>query len=290
MFQRITEETRWRRKTARARPQGLLVQIHPRLSVEPPFVLPDRAVILGRSEDCDLIIDDGVVSRHHARVEPHDGGFRIIDLDSTNGTLRNGEPVKSARLEDGDNLQLGDAVFRYLDAANLEAAYHQEMYRLSTRDVLTGLPNRRCLEQFLTREVSRAFRHGRPLALLVFDVDRFKCINDQLGHAAGDYVLRELAHALRNEVRDEDLLARQGGDEFAWVLVETDAVGAAECAERARSLVANHAFCFEGKPCTVAISVGIAVSHGPWVAASEMLSVADVALYQSKRAPAVATA
>ena len=99
MFQRTTEETRWRRKTARARAQGLLVQIHPRLSVEPPFVLPERAVILGRSEDCDLAIDDGVVSRHHARVEPHEGGFLLTDLNSTNGTLCNGQVVMGKRNE-----------------------------------------------------------------------------------------------------------------------------------------------------------------------------------------------
>lgn len=290
MLERKTEETRWRRKTARARPQGVLVQIHPRVSVEPPFVLPDRAVILGRSEDCDLIIDDGGVSRHHARVEPRDGVFVLTDLDSTNGTVRNGEPVKSVRLGDGDNLQLGDAVFRFLDANNLEAAYHQEMYRLSTRDALTGLPNRRCLEQFLTREVSRAFRHTQPLAVLLFDVDHFKQINDQLGHPAGDYVLRELAHALRNEVRDEDLLARQGGDEFAWVLVETNATGAAECARRARGIVAGHPFCFEGKRCAVNISVGIATAHGPWVSASELLGRADSALYEAKKHPAMARA
>jgi diguanylate cyclase (GGDEF)-like protein len=281
--ERRTEETRWRRKTARAQMEGVLVQIYPAPQpVDPPLTLSNRTVVLGRSEDCDLIIDDNRVSRHHARIEPHEGGFLLTDLDSTNGTLLNGERVHSARLQDGDNVCLGEVVLRFLDAANLETSYHQEMYRLSTHDPLTGLPNRRCLEGFLTRELSRARRHQRPLALLLFDVDRFKSINDTLGHPAGDYVLCELTRRLEREVRREDLLARYGGDEFVWVLVETNAAGAAECAERARRLVAEHRFTYDEHRFPVRISVGIATMPGAWVSATELLHRADEALYRMK--------
>jgi diguanylate cyclase (GGDEF)-like protein len=286
--ERKTEETRWRRKTARAQTEGVLVQIYPPPQpVDPPLTLSNRTVVLGRSEDCDLIVDDNQVSRHHARIEPRDGGFLLTDLQSTNGTLLNGEHVSSAHLHDGDSLCLGDAVFRFLDAANLETSYHQEMYRLSTHDGLTGLPNRRCLEGFLTREVSRARRHQRPLAVLMFDVDRFKAINDALGHPAGDYVLCELGRRLQREVRREDLLARYGGDEFVWVLVETTGAGAGECAERARRVVAEQRFCYEGQRFPVRISVGIATMPAGWIAAAELLHRADDALYQMKEKVAV---
>jgi diguanylate cyclase (GGDEF)-like protein len=95
-------------------------------------------------------------------------------------------------------------------------------------------------------------------------------------------VLRELAQRLLHEVRQEDLLARLGGDEFAWVLVETTAAGAAECAERARRLVADPLFTFEGQRCPVRISVGVATSGGGWVSAADLLHRADEALYRMK--------
>jgi diguanylate cyclase (GGDEF)-like protein len=284
MSNRPTEQTRVRRETIFARQEGILVQIYPAPRVvDPPLLLRNRPVVLGRDEECDIALDNELVSRQHARIDFHNGGFVLTDLTSTNGTFVNETPIRCARLKDGDVVRLGEIIFRFLTGDNVEIGYHLEMHRLCMFDALTGVSNRRCLEQFLDRELTRSFRHQRPLGLLMIDVDRFKAINDRLGHLAGDYVLRELGQCLRSEVRTEDLLARYGGDEFAWVLVETDEAGASACAARARCLVAGHRFSWEGAPFSVQISVGTAVVRkGEVISSAELLNRADETLYQAK--------
>ena len=279
-------DTAFRRTTAHLGPRAFLIQIYPPgYGIDPPFALGERALVLGREKDCDLVVNEPSVSCYHVRLEPHNGKCLVVDLGSTNGTLLNGIEVRRAALRDGDSLRLGDVIFRFLIGDNLEAVYHAEMYQRSTLDALTGLHNRGCLERFLDRESSRSTRHSRPLSVLMFDVDHFKSINDTLGHAAGDQVLRELAGALCREVRAEDLLARYGGDEFAWVLVETAEHAARECAARARALVAGHLFHYQRATIPVSISVGVgATPGGTPESASEMLMRADADLYVAKRA------
>jgi len=106
-------------------------------------------------------------------------------------------------------------------------------------------PNRRAMEQLLTVEVSRALRHGRPLSILMADVDHFKTINDTYGHRAGDKVLRELARLLADNLRSIDKAARYGGEELLVVLPETPVAPAKHVAERMRSAIAGHDFLVE---------------------------------------------
>lgn len=286
MPKRDTRDTNFRRTTTRLGPRAFLIQIYPpALGVDPPFALGERAVILGRGEDCDLVVNEPSISRYHVRLEPAEGKCLVVDLGSTNRTLLNGMEVRRAALRDGDSLRLGDVIFRFLVGDNLEAVYHAEMYQRSTLDPLTGLHNRGCLERFLNRELSRSARHGRPLSVLMFDVDHFKAINDGLGHPVGDQVLRELAGCLRPEVRAEDLLARYGGDEFTWVLVETDESAARRCAIRAQALLTDHVFQHQRAAIPVSISVGIgATAGGEALSSAEMLTRADADLYTAKRA------
>jgi diguanylate cyclase (GGDEF)-like protein len=255
----------------------------PRLGSEPPLTLGEEAIVVGSDETCGFVVDEPSVSRCHARIEPTEDGYAIVDLGSITGLFVNGIRVESARLESGDHIELGDVVLRFLASGSVEAMYHEEMYRLSTTDELTGIANRGCLERFLGRELSRSFRHQRSVAILMFDVDNFKQINDRLGHLGGDYVLRTLAECLSIEVRAEDLLARYGGDEFVWVLAEGDGEAAAACASRACSVVASHRFEYSGVPCAVSISVGTAWTTGNEVLSPrDLLSRADKALYRSK--------
>src|SRR2546421_13129235 len=115
------------------------------------------------------------------------------------------------KLKDGDYLRVGNWIFRYLTGGNVEAEYHEEIYRLAIIDALTGIHNKRYLSEFLDREVARSIRHGRPLAVVLFDIDHFKTINDTMGHLGGDFLLRELVARLKGKVRREDLFARYGG-------------------------------------------------------------------------------
>ncbi len=189
-------------------------------------------VVIGRGSDCTIHIDDHSVSRKHARVEPHGKGYAAIDLGSTNGTFVNDQPVETRYLEDGDYLRVGNGIYRFLAGGNVEAEYHEEIYRLAIIDGLTEIPNKRYFLEFLSRELSRSLRYHRPLALLMFDIDRFKVINDAHGHLCGDHILRDLASRLRDVIRAEELLARYGGEEFAVVLPECGHENAMIVAER----------------------------------------------------------
>jgi diguanylate cyclase (GGDEF)-like protein len=249
------------------------------------YTLGDAALVVGRGEDCTIQIHDHSVSRRHARIEHCPDGFYVHDLQSTNGSFVNDRPVTDALLHDGDYLRVGNCIFRFLAGGNVEAEYHEEIYRLTIIDGLTQVHNQRYLVEFLDRELARSARHQRPLAIILFDIDWFKTINDELGHLGGDFTLRELAGCVKTTVRREDLFARYGGEEFALVLVETSHEGATEVAERIRESVEKHPFRFEEKPFALTISLGVAFTAGDAsLTAAGLLRQADDKLYQAKRA------
>ncbi|MGE3806256.1 MAG: diguanylate cyclase [Gemmataceae bacterium] len=261
-----------------------LVQIYPTgpgMGCRHP--LGNEPLVLGRDDDCDLRIDDPSVSRRHARLQPGLDGYYAIDLKSTNGTYVNDRPATMHKLKDGDYVRVGNRIFRYLSGDNIETEYHEEIYRLTIIDGLTGIYNKRYLLEHLERELARSARHTRPLSLVVFDIDHFKEINDRFGHLAGDHVLREVTFCLKTVVRKEELFARFGGDEFMLILPETLQVGAVEVAERLRQLTENHPFECEGKPTSITISVGVYTTDGNHsFTADEMVRRADQLLYQAK--------
>ena len=186
------------------------------------------------------------------------------------------------KLKDGDYLRVGNWIYRYLAGGNVEAEYHEEIYRLTIIDALTGTHNKRSLLEFLERELARSSRYDRPLSLILFDIDHFKHVNDTLGHLAGDYTLRELAGAVRAVVRREEMFARYGGEEFAVVLPETTKDGAYQMAKRLRELVEKQPFVFEGQPFNITISLGVVTTEGENVEPAELIRQADEKLYQAK--------
>jgi diguanylate cyclase (GGDEF)-like protein len=248
------------------------------------YSLTDVPVVLGRGGDCEIRINDHSVSRRHARIQPSADGYYAVDLQSTNGTYVNDVPASMYKLNDGDYLRVGNCIYRFLAGGNVEAEYHEEIYRLTIIDALTEIHNKRYLLEFLDRELARSARYGRPLALVMFDLDLFKTINDDLGHLGGDFTLRELAGCVKRSVRKEELIARYGGEEFAIVLPETTREGAVTVAERIRGLVENHAFRYEDKSYRVTVSLGVATTTGDEaLTPSELIRRADDRLYQAKR-------
>jgi diguanylate cyclase (GGDEF)-like protein len=250
------------------------------------YPLTDRILLIGRGDDCDIRLSDHSVSRKHARIEPTPDGFFVADQHSTNGTFVNDKQLDSPwLLQDGDYLRVGNCLYRYLAGGNIEAEYHEEIYRLTILDGLTQIHNARYLNEFLEREVVRSQRHNRPLSLLALDIDKFKSLNDSLGHLCGDFVLRELADVIRTNVRQEDLFARCGGEEFVLVLVETTGEGAVQVAERLREIIAAHQFRFETTPITLTVSIGVASTTGDAnISATTLRKTADEKLYDAKRA------
>ncbi len=163
------------------------------------------------------------------------------------------------------------------------ALHHQRVLKSAFSDALTGLHNRNALNELVPREIALAHRHGTPLSMLVMDLDHFKQINDQLGHAAGDDAIRLFARIVRDLVRDTDLSFRFGGEEFVLVLPNTGAQGAEHLAERIRTTVASTGCCEEMVPGGFSVSIGVAqLMVGESV--ETLFQRADDALYRAKEA------
>jgi len=242
-----------------------------------------RDLLIGRDPDTDICIDLTTLSRRHARLYEKDRGAWVEDLGSTNGTLVNDAPIDGPRqLGNGDLLRFGGAILKFIDGGNVEALYHEEIYRLMISDGLTGAATQRAFVEFLERELRRAKRHGRPLSLVMLDIDHFKEFNDKNGHLAGDSVLQGVAAAVRGEVRGDELFARYGGDEFAVVLPETILGDAARFCERIRAKVEAQAFTWKDQVLHVTISVG-GTSTGPDEDQATLVARADTRLYEAKR-------
>lgn len=179
-------------------------------------------------------------------------------------------------------------IFRLAGAQ--QASYVRTLEQLAMGDDLTGLANRRAFSLRLAQEMLRVRRYGRPLSLVMIDLDGFKAVNDTFGHITGDAALTAFGGLLRNEVRATDLAARLGGDEFALILVEADETAAAAVVNRITQAVAAGPLLTpsDAGPVRIAVSAGIARLTDPDATAFDLISAADRALYASKRAHAAA--
>jgi len=160
---------------------------------------------------------------------------------------------------------------------------HQQAVKASRTDMLTGLPNRRAFYDRAARELERARRYGRPVSLIMLDIDRFKVVNDTHGHAAGDEVLRHLADILRRDKRGNDLVGRLGGEEFGLLLPEASQDEALSLAERIRAAIAAGPAAHDGATIAYSASFGVA-RQKPGDSLESIMQRADQALYAAKEA------
>lgn len=266
--------------------EACLVQIYgPSLGKK--IALESGEITIGRGENCTIALEgiDNVSRKHCAILLKPDGAF-LNDCGSTNGTYLNNVEVRGETpLRSGDLIQVGSAIFKFLlggKLGSIEAQVHEEIYRLAIIDGLTQVHNKRYLLEFLDREMARCHRHGRTLSAVLFDIDHFKKVNDSYGHLAGDYVLRELASALKSRVRKEECFARHGGEEFCLVLPETSGEKAVSIADKLRKIVEQHPFVFEGKRIPVTLSAGVADLEPAHDSPTAFLQTADVRLSEAK--------
>jgi two-component system cell cycle response regulator len=211
------------------------------------------------------------------------------------------EAEDTARLLRGLEIGINDYLVRPIDQNELLARVRTQIRKkryserlrdnvalsieMAVTDGLTGLHNRRYMETHLSGLIEQATARGKPLSILVLDIDYFKAVNDGYGHDAGDDVLREFAMRVRKSIRGIDLACRYGGEEFVIVMPETDMAIASVVAERLRRRIASEPFPISqpGKRLDVTISIGLAGLAGPEDSAPALLKRADQALYRAKR-------
>ena len=184
-----------------------------------------------------------------------------------------------------EELQLLEMLIGCLICPIRNSLMYREAVESALRDPLTGSGNRMALEKTLEREVALAKRHDQALSVLVVDIDKFKTINDNHGHTAGDYVLKDVAHILTLCSRETDAAYRAyrfGGEEFVLILNNTEANGSAVVAERIRQYIENMTTTFEDSSLNVTVSIGVATLNDEDDMAT-LFSRADKALYQAKR-------
>jgi diguanylate cyclase (GGDEF)-like protein len=247
------------------------------------FPIHPGLVVVGRAPDSGVALLDGEVSRHHAQIRVEMGRVLVEDLGSTNGTRVNGELIRElVELRIGDRLSLGGHVLKLVFLDPLERAFHETLLDLSTKDSLTGLANRGSVLAEFQNRFGLSLRYGRPLSVVVCDLDHFKRVNDTYGHGAGDFVLHVFGERLLGTLREADLAGRIGGEEFLMVLPETDLAGARPFAERLRKAIASTPIPWTSGALNVTCSLGIAERTAADLEAGQLLARADAALYLAK--------
>ncbi len=240
---------------------------------------------VGRGVQTDVCLNDEGISRVHALIEEENGTYYLSDAGSTNGTYANGHKVERYALKEGDKVQIGaTSVLKFTFHDDYDEEHQRQLYESALRDKVTGIFNRGYFNNRIESDVAFALRHGKPLALILFDIDHFKKVNDTHGHVVGDEVLRAVADRVQSTTRSEDILARYGGEEFALICRDVDSRSAMRAAERIRAVVANEAVATAGTEVCVTVSLGIAdLALLTTPDARRLVEAADSALYAAKR-------
>ncbi len=248
-----------------------------------------NSLVIGRDSNADLQLNDDQISRRHCKINKiikRDDVFfaEIEDLSSTNGTLLNGKSIRKGWVKVGETVGLGDEtllLFRMENTEKILAPSYQ--LQLISKDPLTNIYNRRAFDQIIQIEHEKARSSETPYCVLMLDLDYFKEINDTLGHPVGDITLRSIASSLSQQIRNVDILARIGGDEFALLLPNQAVFGGVQLAGRLQTVIS----CLEleelqGK-FKLSLSIGIAVADPVPRKAEIVFKAADDALLKAKR-------
>lgn len=252
-------------------------QVGQRIRLEEP-------ALIGRDPESDLMLADEEVEWHHARVEPRDEGWAVVDLTGARRTEVNGMRVRELLLTPDDQLILGQTVVRFEVHDPVEQAYDEAVLERLNKDELTGLLARRRFDVELTSAIAAAKRNDERVALALLDIDGLKLINDRLGHLVGARVIADVGGIVGQLVEGAGLACRMGGDEFGVLLPGHDLAAGAQLADRVRATVAAHERDIEGERVAVRLSGGVAVYPDHADSALTLHRVADQALYRAKRA------
>ncbi len=248
------------------------------------FDLLEGETIVGRSPECNIPLEFQGISRKHFKVSILNEKCTVTDLGSSNGTFLNNTKIESdVSLSKGDMVKLGSIALKYLPKGDTERLTYDKLHQEANTDGLTKCYNKMYFNNKLDLEVKKSKITGTPLSLIIFDLDHFKHLNDNYGHDAGDYVLKEMAALLRdNGIRKGDTFARYGGEEFVVLLPKTNLKQAFEIAERLRKLVESNEFMYEAQRLPVTASIGVADYRQGVEIGTDLFKRADSAVYKSK--------
>lgn len=249
------------------------------------FNLDHPEVSCGRNADNTIPLEFNGISRYHFKLVQSGSDWTVQDTGSKNGTFLNNKKTEGeVTLTKGDMIKLGSMALKFLPKGDPERLTYDKLSLEANTDGHTGCFNKTYYNNKSELEVKKSKVTGDPLSLIVFDLDHFKNLNDNYGHDAGDYVLKELAELIRNNgVRDLDTFARYGGEEFVILLPKTNLKQSFEIAERLRKLVEEHEFNYEGKILPVTASIGVSDYRQGVVTGIDLFKRADEAVYKSKK-------
>jgi diguanylate cyclase (GGDEF)-like protein len=253
--------------------------------------LTGKTFTIGRGSDCEVRLDDNLASRQHAQLQSAANGrlYSLHDLGSTNGTFVNGQLVEDPyALQDGDKIRVGRHVFKFALLDEFESEFQMRIQQMIIRDDLTNLLTQRSFFIELERQVSR--RNAQPdrgcLALLMMDLDHFKNVNDSHGHLVGSQTIKQVGELIEATIRESDVAARYGGEEYVTFLSNATTDVALRIAERIRAAVEGHEIVVTRRGVEarlrVTISIGTASYPDDSVDPVDLIEKADLALYRAK--------
>ncbi|MGE3610520.1 MAG: diguanylate cyclase [Bacteriovoracaceae bacterium] len=241
---------------------------------------------VGRNPDCNICLDFHGISRRHFTITVEENEVTLTDLGSANGTYLNDQKVTQPLvLKKADIIKIGSIALKYIPKGDPERLTYDKLLEEANTDGLTKCYNKNFFNNQLELEVKKSKVTGKPLTLIIFDLDHFKKLNDNFGHDAGDFVLKEKARIIREHgIRQGDVFARYGGEEFCVLLPNTNLKQGFEIAERLRKLVEKHEFIYDGKRLPVTASIGVADYRQGVNSGTDLFKRADSAVYKSKEA------
>ncbi len=248
------------------------------------FDLDQELTTVGRSAENSIPLEFNGISRQHFKIANQGDGYTVEDAGSKNGTFVNNKKIEGALpLTKGDMVKLGSIALKYLPKGDPERLTYDKLNLEANTDGHTGCYNKTYFNGRIDLEVKKSKVTGTPLSLVLFDLDHFKHLNDNFGHDAGDYVLKDMAEVIRsNGVRDNDVFARYGGEEFVILLPQTNLKQSFEIAERLRKLIEDHQFIYEGKTLPVTASIGVADYRQGVNNGTDLFKRSDSAVYKAK--------
>jgi diguanylate cyclase (GGDEF)-like protein len=248
------------------------------------FDLKSTELSAGRSNKNAIHLNFSCVSRLHFKLFKVSDDWFIEDVQSKNGTYVNNTLIKSpTQLKRGDIIKVVNIALKYLPHGDSERLAYDKLTYIANTDGHTGCFTKCYFNDKLEEEFLRCRTTGQELSLIILDLDYFKNINDQFGHDAGDYILKEVADIVRVEgVRSHDIFARYGGEEFGILLPKTGFNQAMTIAERIRVLIQNHSFNYGAEEISVTASLGVADYNKEITNAKEFFIRADNAAYEAK--------